>query len=162
MCFSSWRHAKPETDMLEPVMRGTPKAARTPSITGRAVPDAASHSSVGTLRGPVRIDHFIVRVGPKPVLAPLLDITVHVIEPPGIGLFSSYRLNHIIRVTTIPAYRIQVGVSATIEFRNPAVGKSGRASRPVGIFPFSLGRKPVLIGTFFLVELLNKLMRIFP
>ena len=97
--------------MLEPVTRGTPKAARTPGITGRAVPDAASHHPVGALLGPFRIDHFIVRVTPKPVLAPLLDITEHVIEPPGIGLFPTHRLNQVLRVPAIPADGIQVVVN---------------------------------------------------
>ncbi|MGB9440481.1 MAG: hypothetical protein WCB15_21220, partial [Desulfobacterales bacterium] len=54
--------------MLEPITRGTPKAARRPGITSRAVPNAASHHPVGALLGPFRIDHFIFRITPKPVL----------------------------------------------------------------------------------------------
>ena len=82
--------------MLEPVVWWTPETTGAATIARRAIPDAASHSSVGALLGSYRIDDFIVRVGPKPVLAPLLDIAVHVIEPPGIGLFHCYRLDHII------------------------------------------------------------------
>ena len=156
------RHAKSEADMLKPVARWTSETACTAGVTSRAVPGAASHSPVGSLLGSFRIDHFIVRVRPKPVLAPLLDITVHVIESPRIGLFSSYRLNHIIRVTTIPTDRIQAGFSATIEFRNPTSGKSGGAFCPAGIFPLSLGRKSVLFRAFFLVEFLNEILNIIP
>ena len=130
--------------MLEPVMWWTPETTGATAIARRAVPDAASHSPVGALLGSFRIDHFIVRVGPEPVLAPLLDITVHVIEPPGIGLFLSYGMNRIIRVTTIPADGIQVIITVTLKLGNTADGKSGRASRPAGIFPFSLGDFDIL------------------
>ena len=148
--------------MPEPVVRRAPEATGAAAIARRAVPDAASHHPIGTGRGPLRIGHFIVGIDAEPVLAPLLDIAMHVIETPGIGLFPGYRLNHIIRVATIPPYRIQIGVSATIELRNTAVEKSGRASRPAGIFPFSFGRKPVRIGAFFLVEFLNEFLDTIP
>ena len=148
--------------MLEPVVWWTPETTGAATIARRAVPDAASHDPVGALLGPFRIDHFIVRITPKPVLAPLLDITVHVIEPPDIGLFPSYRLNHVIRVTTIPADGIQVIITVTLKFGNIAVGKSGGASRPAGIFPFGLCRKSILVGSFFLVEFPDESLRILP
>ncbi len=82
--------------MPEPAVRWTSEATGATTIARRTVPYAAPHNAIRSRRWPFRIGYFIVGIDAKPVLAPLLDITVHVIEPPGIGHFLSYRLNHII------------------------------------------------------------------
>src|SRR5579884_3333605 len=77
--------------------------------------------------------------GSVPVLAPLPDIAVHVIKPPGIGREAAHRRG---LLPIDPLFALAVGGVAVVvglvrRDRLPEVERGGRA-RPAGVFPLGL------------------------
>jgi hypothetical protein len=90
-----------------------------------------------------------------PVLAPLPDIAMHVIETPGIGFLLTHGMGLFARVSDIPGIFTKFAVIV-------AEVKSCHTLRPTRIFPLRLGGKAVFIRTFHLIEPANKLLAVVP
>ena len=83
------------------VRRHEPAAARRPTILGGAVPTAATEHAVRAPGAP-GVSHATTRVIPIPILAPLPNIAVHVIQTPSIRFFAAYWMSIAVRVVVVP------------------------------------------------------------
>lgn len=79
----------------------------------------------------------VMRLG-VPVGAPLPDVAVHVVEPPGVGFLLPDRVCGVAAVVRVPSIVAQLPpvVAETV---------SGCGSGPAGVFPLCLGRQPELL-----------------
>ena len=77
-----------------------------------------------------RITHGIGWIFTIPILAPLTDVAVHIIQTPDIRQLHTNFMGFIMVVSIIPPEIIQIGAS---------VGRGGSCA--TSVFPFCLGRK---------------------
>ena len=77
-------------------------AIRRPAVAGVVVPAPASDHPGRARRGACRIDCSVCSIRPIPVLHPLPDIAMHVIEPPGVGLQLPHRVCLPSRIPVMP------------------------------------------------------------
>ena len=63
--------------------------------------------------------------------------------------FSGDRMRPSPGIAAIPPHRVQIRIKAATHFGDLAVGESGRASRPCGIFPLRLGRQGIIPAVLF-------------
>src|SRR5207344_455183 len=73
-----------------------------------------------------------------PVLAPLPDIPMHVIQSPRVGQLLPYRMRRSAAVAAIPRVVRQVGVARVIPIAEPR-----RGPPPARILPLRLRRQPI-------------------
>ena len=98
----------------------------------------AQHAAVTILRTD-RINDCFSPIRIVPIPAPLLDITTHIVEPPGIRGFLADRLHLVIGVSCKPGVAVQC---CRIIAKKP----SGRCPRTAGVFPFGLSRQAIAIS----------------
>ena len=97
----------------------------------------------------------MIRIAGVPVLAPFPNITVHVVQTPGVGLFLPNRVGMPARVPIIPRILLKIsffGIKAVLQL----------AAGLAGIFPFRLGGKPVSVRPFQFVELFDEDPHVIP
>jgi hypothetical protein len=76
-------------------VRGVPAANGRPWVPGKVIPRAATQHTVRARWGPCWINNVARRINCIPVLAPLPHISVHIIQPPGIGRKTLHRCRRI-------------------------------------------------------------------
>jgi hypothetical protein len=101
------------------------------AVPGVAAPEAAAQHTVVVRRRTFGIRHNPMRITAIPITTPFIDITVHIMEPPGIRLFLTNRMSPTITVPIIPSHIIKITSTGISTFR-PCTA---------GIFPFRLCRK---------------------
>src|SRR6266540_1380799 len=105
-----------------------------------SMPSLVTHISTSdpaqARRRPCRIYCRDCSRSPIPVLHPLPDIAMHVIESPGIGFFLPYRMCLVSRVFPVPGILSQLAcvVAKAVDRRCPS---------PCGIFPLCLRRQAI-------------------
>ena len=67
-----------------------PDAERRPTLLGETAPTAATAHAAPARCRPRRVGHCTSRIISIPILTPLPNISVHVIQPPSIGLLAAY------------------------------------------------------------------------
>src|SRR5215813_4144550 len=81
-----------ETEKVEVTAGRAVVAIRRPAAAGGAVPTAAPSHADRARGGACRISCSTIRITLIPVLYPLPDIAMHVIESPGVGLQLPHRV----------------------------------------------------------------------
>src|SRR5260221_8155685 len=78
-----------------------------PQLPRFAAPTAAAESSVRTRGGPLRIDDTAARIRPIPVLAPLPQSAVHVVQAPRVRQLLPHGMSDVVAVVFKPRVSVQ-------------------------------------------------------
>src|SRR5262245_35298240 len=118
-----------KADVEVPELGRDPDPERRPQVTRADAPRGAppQHAGITILRTGWINDSFS-RIRIIPIPAPLIDITTHIVEPPGIRGFLTNRLHFVIGVICKPGIVVQ---GCRIIAKKP----SGRRPRAAGVFP---------------------------
>src|SRR6516162_6776920 len=132
-------------------------ATRRPAAPGVVLPATAPINSVrvrARTRRALGVSHRLCWILSVPVLYPLVDVAVHIIQPPGIGLELPYWVGLAISVCFVPGMFAQLiaVVPKTVDRRGP-----GAAC----ILPFGLRRQTVALNPSCL-QPSNKFFHILP
>ncbi len=123
-------YGQAEAQVVAPVRRLEPAAARRPADAGEADPaPAADHPGRGPRRPPRVVHNRLLVIGiTVPIPAPLPNIAVHVIQPEGITSLLADRMGRTARVPRVPSRITQLGGIVS-------EGVLRRRTRPARIFP---------------------------
>src|SRR5262245_10890392 len=131
------------------------EAKRQPAAEGVAAPATAPTDAEPARGGACRIYGSTTRILPVPVLHPFLDIAIHVIESPGIGL----QLPHWVRlpscILVIPGIASQL---ARIIAKTPPSRRPGTCC----ILPLRLRRQAIHSPAFPAIEPTDELLHVVP
>ncbi len=151
---TDWTRArrKPRSSFRYP---GTPLRRRRPGVAGPEVPAAAAVHPVRGLKGASGVVHrrTLVVIGRVPVRAPLPDVPVHVVQPPGVRIVAAHRCRvdeTILRGNgprPVRILRLRRPVR-NVCYRGQALGIVTiailcRRPSPAGVFPLRFRRQPV-------------------
>ena len=149
---------RPATRRSGTGIRHNPVTVRRAAVLRNAVPGAATQHTVLTFFWTLRVGHVFFRVISVPVLAPLPDVAVHVMKPPGVGGKAADRRG-LLPMTPFLAVAIdEIAVVIRLVRGNGFAKMEGRC-RPgtTGKFPFRFGGQAIRFLVFF-PQLLDKLL----
>jgi hypothetical protein len=102
--------------VIAAIVRRAAAAKRRPAEAGSVEPTAAPMHAVRARGRACRIHCRTTHILPIPVLHPLPDITIHVIEPPGVRLKLPYRVRLPFSIPVIP------GIASELALTIPKAG----------------------------------------
>ena len=144
MLLARRAQANTKAEVVVAERRAEPEAVRRPTITGGVVPTAATEHAGRARVSPTRVRHSTTRIIAIPVLTPLPNIAVHVIQAPSIRFFAADGMTCLSRVSTEPSVIAELRVIIT---------KTVLCSRacPTRVLPLSFSRELINSagGSFF-------------
>src|SRR5690348_1378608 len=113
-------------------------AGSRPTVAPSILPKSAPNDAQRTRVGPLRVEDPAAGIEAIPILAPLLQAAVHVVETPGIGQLLPDRVGSATAIDVIPGIVGQIGIAGII-----GVAEAGRGAGAAGILPFGFGGQPI-------------------
>jgi len=95
--------ADAKAEVVVAVRRDEPAAERRPTNHGGVAPTAATLHAVRARCSTTRVRHATYRVIFFPILTPLPNIPIHIVQPPGIGELAAYWMSVAARVVIVPS-----------------------------------------------------------
>src|SRR5262249_23130103 len=89
--FQREAQAKTDVDGIRPIRQYPAAPLCRPAVFRLLGKGAATHDTGFSRSWPMRVNNFLVRVIPDPILAPLPDVAVHVVQAPRIRRETAYR-----------------------------------------------------------------------
>ena len=125
------------------VRRKVPVAVCRPTIHGGVAPTAATVHAVRAQCSTRRIRYRAARVIAIPILAPLKNIAVQVVQAPSIWFFAADWMSFIVSIVIVPSViaKLRFIISKTVLRRRPST---------TGILPLCFGWLTINITCFFL------------
>src|SRR5947207_7153829 len=133
----TWCQHHPETDIAGLALR-VEVPTRRPAFSPLAAPTAAAEHAVRARCRSLRIDGAPAGIRPVPVLAPLPETAVHIIQAPRVGQLLPHRMRRAAAVVQIPRVLGQARVAWII-----AMAEARRGPSPAGILPLRLCRQSI-------------------
>ena len=111
-------------------------------MVGSVAKSSSSPNFCAALSRSCRINHHPVTVvGTIPIIAPLPDISIHVIQAPCVGLLLPDRMCANVRIRAIPPQFSQISTISILRCEIPIIIKCSGRTRPTGILPLGFSRQ---------------------